>query len=393
MRKIAILTLVFDNYGTRLQSYALTKKLKEIVSDDTVVEVIDIEGCWSNRGIKISKLVKDIIKSYGFKSVYKIFSFASYIIESRLINRQDHTIERQSRTKLFRNFVEKIPYTSKHYSCEDVRKGLLPDYDLVLVGSDQVWNGIKVGNQDIYMLDFLKGKKGITYAASFGMTSIPQEMLPDYKKRINNFTSLLIREKEGVELCEKIGRNDAKFVLDPTLLLKKDDYIPIISKDNLVDSDYILVYSLNFSYKIFDEAFKLAKKNNAKMVVLKRSFCPPNVSKYKESVELYAVSVEGFLNLVNNAKCIVTNSYHALLFSINFNRNFYLYLDNADEENSRLLSIVNICNLEGYVYWETGSLPTQISNIDYKGVNSILDEYREQSIELLKKSIEDYSNL
>lgn len=387
MKKLGILTLVFQNYGTRLQSYALCKAIEKIQPEDFSFEVIDMEGIWSEKNDNKKKF---LIKAF-FKYGIHFFSFVRNRLrwkkENREINKIDHSEERRKRSEAFESLISKIPYTERKYTCEELRSGVLNRYSAILVGSDQVWNGNKVNCQDIYMLDHFD-KKGLTYAASFGMTTIPTKQRNDYQRRIDNFSSLLIREEEGIKLCKSLERNDAKHVLDPTLLLHGSEYQDLISSEPLVQGDFILVYSLNRSYKIYSQASKLAKRNNCKMVVLKRSFCPPAISAYPDAEELYTVSPEGFLWLIKNAKCVITNSYHAMLFSINFNSRFYLYLDNCDEENSRMLTLARLCKLDKRVFWETGSLPATIQNIDYTETNQIIDARRKESLKLLKESID-----
>ena len=302
-------------------------------------------------------------------------------------NVENHEEEKRKRQQAFARFNEKIPYTEAHYTCGDIRSGKLPTYDVYIVGSDQVWNGVKVDCQDIFMLDFLKNPHGLTYAASFGFKNVPQNILGEYRRRINHFDSLLIREQEGLAICRSLGREDAKLVLDPTLLLKESDYSEILEDPIDVDGTYILVYSLNNSLKIYSEAYKLAKKSHCKMVVLKRSFCLPDISKFAGAKELYEASPSAFLTLIKNARCVVTNSYHALLFSVNFNTDFYLFLDNSDEENSRMLTLVNLLGLNDRVFWETGRLPPKIELVDFKKANCRLDAERENSISLLKESL------
>ena len=228
MKKIAVLTLVFDNYGTRLQSYALCKVLQEIVKKKATVEVVNLEGTWGGPGSFISRKKQfiDVFKSYGIHIPSKLLELVRWKIESREIAKQDHRAEIAGRSSLFEHIRSLIPYTETYYTVDDIRKGRLPLYDAYVVGSDQVWNGIKVGNQDIFMLDFLPiNGKGLTYGASFGMVKIPETMYENYKRRINNFAHLLIREQEGIDMCKQLGRDDAKFVLDPTLLLDKADYM------------------------------------------------------------------------------------------------------------------------------------------------------------------------
>ena len=325
MKKIGILTLVFYNFGTRLQSYALCKAIEKIRPKELTFEVIDMEGIWFGRQTNLRTIAKKIF-------FYRLFSFRFLIdrirwcVQKKIINKANYNNEWIHREKKFTSIISKIPYSSKKYTCEEIRNGALNNYSEILVGSDQVWNGIHVPVQDIYMLDHFK-KKGYTYAASFGITSIPQNMQDAYRRRLNNFRSLLIREEEGVNICKSLGRPDAEFVLDPTLLLERGDYESLLSKEPLIEGDYILVYSLNASFRIYKQAYKFAKKNNCKMVVLKRDFCPPNIKKIPNAKELFFVSPEEFLWLIKNAKCVITNSYHGFLFSLIFNKFFYLFLD------------------------------------------------------------------
>lgn len=391
MKRIAVLSLVFDNYGTRLQSYALSKVLQKIAGNKFEIDFIDIETPWDPRNERfvIVKLVCRKIKSYGFRGLYKIYELFKWFVGCRSLRKRINQKELgKKRHNLFEHIISLIPYTTQCYTCQDIRDGKLPDYEAIIVGSDQVWNGKKVGDQDVFMLDFATAAKKLTYAASFGMTNIPQNMLDDYRNRISAFSSLLIREKEGVELCSKLGRNDAELVLDPTLLLDAFDYDAVFSNSEIdVSDDYVLVYSLNYSYKIYSEVKKICQHNHCRMIVLKRSVCPPDVSGFAE--EFLAASPETFLNLIKKAKIVVTNSYHALLFSIIYRKNFYLYLDNSDEENSRLLTVAKMFNLEKNVFWESGSLPCCIQDTVYAGIESILETERTRSITLLRNSLEN----
>lgn len=385
MKKIGILTLVFQNFGTRLQSYALCKTIKEICPKGLSFEVIDAEGTWSSAPINPKQLIKRFFRYRLFFLNFFVDRICWYV-QKKSINKINHDKEWADRRSKFMSLVNLIPLSSKKYTLEDIRNGALNDYSEILVGSDQVWNCINVHAQDVYMLDYFK-KKGYTYAVSFGMMSIPHHMIETYRNRMNHFNSLLIREEEGVKLCRILGRTDAKFVLDPTLLLKKDDYELLTPKKNLIKGDYILVYSLNASYKIYNQAYKIAKRNNCKMVVLKRDFCPPNIKKYPNSEELFCVAPEEFLWLVKNAMCVITNSYHGFLFSILFNKLFYLFLDDFDEQNCRMLSLVRLCHLDDRLFWEKERLPNEFGQIDYESVNCVITKWRQKSIDLLQESL------
>lgn len=396
MKTIGILTLNFKNYGTKLQAYALAKVLKTTVGDNAYVQVIDVNAFWGGiyRSTVYRKLLLNSFKTYGFfKACRYVIEKIRWKIEQRKILKGDFRELTAERSRLFKSIDALIPFTRQSYSYDDIRKGKLSFVDLFIVGSDQVWNILKVGNLDIFMLGFIRPQKGLTYAASFGLTEIPKALMEEYKRKISNFNSLLIREQEGVELCKKLGREDAKLVLDPTLLLEAKEYDEVLEQTPLVDEDYILVYSLNQSYRIYQEADRLCQRLQCKLVVLKRSICPPNISAYENAQELYAVSPGGFLWLVRHAKCVITNSYHALLYSINFNVPFYLYLDNADEENSRMVTVANLFGLSHRVCWESGHIPNAIGKIDYDSVNAKLREERVSSKAALKAAIELYGDI
>ncbi len=393
MKKLAILTLVINNYGTKLQSYALCKAIKKLNLVEPVV--INLQGSWHGNTVKISrkKQLLDVLKTYKLKSIKKIADFVRWSYQFQIIkqNAESFLDADSKKEALFSKFDEHIPYSTEEYTIEDVRAGKLSNYDLFLVGSDQVWNAPRVGCLDVYMCDFLHEKRSaLSYAASFAIDSIPDYLVGDYTKYIQNMKTLLVREARGVELCSQLGRDDAKHVVDPTLLLEEKDYEELTSRpsDLVGEVDYILVYSLTSSMKIYEEANKLAKRNNCKMVMLKRVPCPPLTSLFKDSIDLLEVGPAEFISLIKYAKCVVTGSYHALMFSLIMHSNFYIYMDDASAENSRLLSSLAMFGLEKQLYYETSSLPKTLPQVDYRCVDPILKEKREESLFLLKGSLE-----
>ena len=227
MKKLAILTLVIDNYGTKLQSYALSRAIKSFGLVEP--EVVIFEGTWHGGNVKISrkKQLLDVLKSYKLKSFKKIYDFVRFTYEFKRIreNSDDYYDAVSKKDDLYLDFDHSIPYSKKVYTLDDIRAGKLSCYDMFLVGSDQVWNGSRVGCLDVFMCDFLHEKRiALSYAASFGISDIPYNMRDEYSKYIQNFKTLLVREDRGVELCKQLGRVDAKQVVDPVLLFEGKDY-------------------------------------------------------------------------------------------------------------------------------------------------------------------------
>ena len=393
MKKLAILTLVINNYGTKLQSYALCKAIKSLNLVEP--EVVNLQGAWHGSTVKISrkKQLIDVLKTYKLKSIKKIYDFVRFSYEYKKIRANGDTYKEAvaKMDDLYSSFDKNIPYTKEQYTLEDVRAGKLSKYDIVLVGSDQVWNGPRVGCLDVYMCDFLHQKRSaLSYAASFAINSIPDNLVDEYTKYIQNMQTLLVREAKGVELCKQLGRDDAKHVVDPTLLLEGKDYEELTSKptDLVGSDDFILVYSLTTSMKIYEEASKLAERYNCKMAMLKRGAHPPIASSFKNAVDLIEVGPSEFMSLIKYAKCVVTGSYHALQFSLLFHSNFYIYLDDANAENSRLVSALSMFGLEKQLYYETSSLPKVLPQINYDVVEPIIQAKRAESMALLRESIE-----
>lgn len=395
MKKIAILTLVINNFGTKLQSYALCKAIKSFNLVEP--EVVRLKGAWGYGNVAASrkKQLIDVLKTYKLRSFKRIYDFVRFNLQYReVIKKADMfkgAVARQD--ELYSDFDSHIPYTKEVYPLEEVRAGkLVPLYDMFLVGSDQVWNGPRVGCIDVYMCDFLhKKRSALSYAASFAINEIPENLKDEYVRNIQNMDTLLVREERGVELCKELGRDDAKHVVDPTLLLEGKDYEELVSdpSDMLGGvKDFILVYSLTTSMKIYEQASKLAARYNCKIVMLKRGAHPPLASTYKNAIDMIEVGPAEFLSLVKYAKCVVTGSYHALMFSLLFHTNFYIYLDDANAENSRLLSTLKMFGLEKQLYYETSSLPKVLPQIDFSVVDPIVKVKREECLSLLRKSIE-----
>lgn len=393
MKKLAILTLVINNYGTKLQSFALCKAIQSLNLVDP--EVITLRDSWCSGTVKISrkKQLLDVLKTYRLKSFKKIYDFVRWNYQFKKIRECASSFVEadKKKDKLFWEFDKHIPYSKISYTLDDVRAGELSSYDIFLVGSDQVWNGPRVGCLDVYMCDFLhKKRSALSYAASFAISSIPENMKDEYTRYIQNMDTLLVREEQGVELCKQLGRDDAIHVVDPTLLLEGKVYEEFVSnpKKLVGTEDFILVYSLTSSLKIYEEASKLAEKHNCKMVMLKRTPSPPLANTFTNAIDLLEVGPAEFMSLIKYAKCVVTGSFHALQLSLLLQSDFYIYLDDANAENSRLISTLTMFGLEKQLYYETSSLPKTLPHIDYASVEPILKKWREESMKLLTESIE-----
>ena len=135
MKRLAILTLVFNNYGTRLQSYALCKVLRRLFPEELSIEVINTEGAWSNRSNIINYIIIRSFKQYRLKAIGHIYEVIKFIIGIYKQIKVDHSHEIKKRNASFERIKSKIPY-SDFYTLEDIRNNKLPKYDIIIVRRD-----------------------------------------------------------------------------------------------------------------------------------------------------------------------------------------------------------------------------------------------------------------
>ena len=275
MKKIGILTFFdADNYGALLQCYALSRFCKD---DNYKIKVIN----------------------YHSKQMYTWKHYLKRIIAKSRQNRK---------FDLNRKEFFELGSTKENY-------------DIVIVGSDQVWNPSIINGDKYWIEPKLYYDKIISYAASLGKEQLNEEeksFLKGCNFKIYNWIS--VREETGQKLLKSIGVK-SKVVCDPTLLFydTQDAYEEIIEKSNLNKSNYIFVYSLEKSNKIDVLSKSLAKKYGYTII----SAHPANDRAQYCDEFIFDSDICDFLYLIKNARIIVTNSFHGLAFSFIFKKNVY----------------------------------------------------------------------
>lgn len=356
MKKIGIVTIIDnDNYGNRLQNYALQETIKKYGFKVTTL----------NNYARLNNKEKIInrIKSY---IVFSLGSLKKYIKSNK------------KRLKNFKKFnKEYINLTNKIYT--PYTKNLNNQFDAFVVGSDQVWKPIFNRMRDFDFLSFADKEKRISYAASFGISEIPEEYKSKLINGLKDFDKISVREEQGARIIKNICNKEAKVVLDPTLLLPIENWKSIERKPEFHKSNnYILTYFLDYSsYKNVVEEY--AKNNGLEVINLM-----DKKSKY------YECGPSEFLYLFHNAKMILTDSFHACVFSILYKVPFYIFNRNVKNKinnmNSRIETLLTTFNLEDRKYNDESKLSTDNCNFDY--VDAILKENRSKSIDFLKSALE-----
>lgn len=343
------------NYGAVLQTYALQKSLQNLGYD---VDVIN----YSNKNIG-KKVKAPQIKQYH--------NYAKFLCDRHMF-----FIAEEKRKKIERFTLNYLQLTQSVK--QEELKNIGKNYDIIFVGSDQVWNDKITGNDDTYYLDFISGNKRCSYAASIGNSEIPFENIPRIKKFLDNFKAISVREITAQKaLKEQLGI-DAEQVLDPTLLLNKNEYTEFIKDE--VKKPYILLYMLMYSDTLLTSARRYAKERNIPL------YCINASGKIIRGVEDYSnAGVEEWLSLFYNASFIFTNSFHGVAFSINFEKNFNVELPPARVNvSSRITDILKIFKLEDRVISE-GKINS--AEINYFDREDTLKKERKKSTDFLNEAI------
>jgi hypothetical protein len=221
----------------------------------------------------------------------------------------------------FSNFVRKHLKITNELNTKSLKE-CYKDYEGVVVGSDQVWNDYLTGFDKAYFLDFIEGKKKLSYAASFGFVNIPNNLKEDYRNLLNDFTAISVREKSGAMIIDELLSEKADICIDPTLLLDNKDWRYFIK--NKKREKYILLYSSNKNVNLFECAIRLSQERNLKIYyICNEIYDMRNLSGYKNVKHLLWPNPVEFLNLIYHAEYIFTNSFHGTAFSVIFHKKFF----------------------------------------------------------------------
>lgn len=387
MKRIAILTFLHAyNYGAELQCFALQYKLHLLKYE---VEVIDL----------YRPMNKEFVKSNNYKQIFifkdrrtlrrKVNIFIMHSLSNllRLIYRK----RSKNRKRLFYGFHEKNTNLTKRkfYNFDSLYVADWSLFTHFIVGSDQVWNFENPFSPEPYFLTFVpETAKKISYAASLGHKILPNIVAKKYKQWLANFDSISLREQEGAELISRLLKKDVKCVLDPTLLLSKQEWYDKFDLVNENVEKYVLVYVLVHSDYSINLAKYIASKLDLKVKLIAVSVWSPYAGKRGIEI-LYNVGPKEFIELFANASFVVTNSFHGTAFSVNFNKPFYSTPRSKNLVNSRFTSLLNKVGLADRLLYDGSEFPSKIiTDIDFESVNMRLEKERQHSLSYLFSALD-----
>ena len=322
--------------------------------------------------------------AYSLSQVIRNLGYNPYIIDFDPFDEVD-PITRYRTLGLY-DFRRKHLNMTPKFKCSDDLKILNNYLNMFVVGSDQVWRKeITANNLKTYFLDFVKDKNKIAYAASFGKDYFEGDNIESVKCSLllSSFYNISVRENKGKEICKDTFDQDSNVVLDPTLLLSREDYEKIIDEKDSKKIDVGVYFVMDHDNKILENNNFKRLFPNKKIVNLKGEI------KTKPFGETFVFnSVSKWLDGIRNSEYIVTDSYHGLIFSIIFNKKVIL-IGKTSSAASRFETIFE--NLKGGIEKINYGSLDEVKDIDilldYNTINRNIEKLKKKSIKFLKDNL------
>lgn len=385
--KAGIVTLYHANYnfGGLLQAYALPRVLKEYFE----VEAEQIDYIPTQKTMETIQQKND--KKGLLWSLYgKVYNLG--IIFFDILNKKNL----HQRKQAFDNFMNEIPHSAIVYDYDSIHNSL-GRYKLFICGGDQIWNDCKIDqNIKIYTLQFVpQGMKKIAYAPSMAILEATSEFKQIMSDGLNSLDVVSVREKKSISILKSLTNKKIDVVVDPVLLMSKNEWKGVARVPKKTDK-YILCYLLGDSIECRRAVKKFAQKMRLPILTFPHIFL--NVVRkcdlYFGDIHDYTSGPREFLGLIKNADFVITDSFHACVFSMIFETPFVVFERNKAGEkgnmNSRIYDFLEEYHLEGQLVTEKELVDMkQIPKIDFTYAHEHWKKRREESLEYLENALKD----
>ena len=355
----------FTNYGTVLQAWALSKAVANLNSE---YEPILINYC---PDIMMDKNPLDPMKNMWDTDP-----------ESRKMCELSLPSIKVNFNKIKNFYYKKMKLTNHSYTSSNVSNVVDEGIFRFICGSDSIWDVTEFGMDRAFFADYpmMRGNS-IAYAPSFqdSFSGYSREQCDLLIRYLQNFIAVGIRDEEPLNFMADHTQAEVKRVVDPTLLLRSNDYDEIIASRQ-ENERYLLYYSRRYNKAMEDFVERIAKENDLKVVEISLRYT--NSDKHRM---FYEAGIEEFLSLVKYSECVVTNSFHCLIFAIHFEKSFYVFT--REHCNNKIYELLDRLSLADRLL-QTGH-EEKINQIDYKNVKACLEEERLESLAFLEKQLVD----
>lgn len=376
MQKLKTATVTFHgshNYGSMLQAYALQHIL---------INELNVENEIIN------------FRSESQKRVYRFPTLKNLSLKRRIIHRLLGYKEKVliDKYNLFETFLNEKLIISKEFGDEKKAIDYAKQFDYLISGSDQIWNTSCSDFSWLYFLPFAKNN-AIAYAPSMGPNAkkeVKEENYSKIQEYLRGYKAISVRERGTAEIIKVLSDKNVETLVDPTLLVKYEVWDKLSGEAPLIKGDYIFMY-----HPFVNEAICRISKEISKikgMPVIVSNKIPVKMELYNKlpfttniDSKLDCGPIE-FLNLIKNAKLVISGSFHAVVFSIIFNKPFLAVNGKTD---SRMSHLLNATGLLDYGVDINDYVPAlnNIAQICFDDAKSYIEHERIRSISFLKKSM------
>lgn len=362
MKKIGVVSYNihanFTNYGSALQSWALCKAISKLGYNPILIDYCP--------DILADKTPLDPFKHSWDRdeNMAKMIESSMPAIEENYAKFERFYTNRFNRSK---------PYTRLNFASSN------EEAESYVCGSDTIFSPDEFDLDDGFFANYdCMRLNSISYAASFGDPHFSEEQLSRLDKLIKNFKALGIRENLMIPYLKSKTTIEVKRVIDPTLLLNESEYETITSDMRLVDEKYILYYSRRYNPVMEKYVEKLAEEKKWKIVEI--SLRAQN--ELKGHIMYYRAGVEEFLSLVKHSEYVVTNSFHGMIFSVQFKKNFSIFSRSLCD--NKIIELLDLFGLPDRLM-VTGE--EKMKDINYSLVFKNIEKVRKESISFLKRNL------
>ena len=345
-----------ENYGNRLQNYAMQTVLEEKGHN---VKTLKTDYYTDHIDIKIKLFIKKHtnIKNNKF---------------SKRIN-------------AFKKFNKEYIKFEKEIVRENAKFSKLDKYDCFVVGSDQVWNPNFPTTSGNSFLKFAVGKKKVAIAASFGVDAIDEENVNSYIENLKTFDAISVREQSGNNIVRKLLNHDVRVLLDPTLMLGREEWDRIAKKPKCIHSNnFCLCYLLGNQEKaVINKIREYAVGEDMNIVFMENDTCQLGVS----TDESFSFNPSEFVWLISHCNKVITDSFHAVIFGMIFQKRLIaiprdISLGNMNNRLTDLAEEFKIKNLISYDYDFSNE-----AEMDFDLIESVLTAKKKQFNDFLDKNL------
>lgn len=376
--KIGIITTFRQaNFGSVLQAFSLQYVIEKMGHNATLIDYRYPNDYHFKNGHPK--------KSFWITRKYKLRLFLGKI-----------GLKPKNKMLLMNDFISQNVNCTKAYSSKKKLQSNPPIFDIYISGSDQIWNPNTMFGDMSYFLDFApKTAKKIAYSSSFSCNTIPPKYQYEYKHFLQQYNSIFVREENGRQVAKILtGRTDIEVVLDPTLLLNRNQWAQYADKSSLknIPQNYILFYMLAYTFNPQNKMVEILSKlqNQYNLPILSLSEKPTGFEgEFIQIEHTHTIGIYEFLDLFRNATMVVTSSFHGTAFALNFGKPLLALIDGEEKSDDRISTIMEKMGMNKQLINTKTPIDNSINPFyDVKGEQEILESERNRCLCLLKESIE-----